>query len=276
MVNLKFLNTKKLANFIKNNGTVIVTIFVILIAGYFGYDYYVAQKELSEYRQDSDVLAIKEKNDLLKTLNKLVLLPTDEEPTIATVSDATKLHDQKFFVQAENGDKVVIYPKSQRAVLYRPSIKKIIESAPVSIGDLDGVGQPIKPGENIGVQESTPSNNVLGDQEEIEETVPAEPAKIAIYNGTLFIAGLANDVAAYIENELGEEMISIDILSNANEVYEETLIIDVTGRYPDAVGALKDLLSGKIEEKPQDVEYPDVDIVVVAGKDILENENIDL
>ena len=83
-------------------------------------------------------------------------------------------------------------------------------------------------------------------------------------------------MAIYIEDEIGETDISIDILSNAEEVYEETLIIDVTGRYPDMVAKLKDLLSGTIEEKPLDVEFPDVDIVVIAGKDILENENIDL
>jgi len=60
-------------------------------------------------------------------------LPKDEEPTIATVLDKEKLKDQLFFAKAENGDKVIIYSKNQKAILYRPSINKIIDVAPISI-----------------------------------------------------------------------------------------------------------------------------------------------
>jgi len=103
-----------------------------------------------------------------------------------------------------------------------------------------------------------------------------EPAKIAIYNGTLYIAGLANDVAYYIEDKLGEDKISVDIISNADDIYDETIIIDVSGKYTETVKDLQNVLSAKIEDKPEDVNYPDVDIIIIAGKDITENENIEL
>jgi hypothetical protein len=53
----------------------------------------------------------------------------NETPTIASISDASKLRDQQFFVKAMNDDKVLIFTKAQKAILYRPSTNKIIEVA---------------------------------------------------------------------------------------------------------------------------------------------------
>jgi hypothetical protein len=54
---------------------------------------------------------------------------------VATVSDASKLQSQQFFAKAQNGDKVLIFTNAKRAVLYRPSTNKVIEYAPVNIGN---------------------------------------------------------------------------------------------------------------------------------------------
>lgn len=70
--------------------------------------------------------------DLLAALGKLVVLPNDEEPTIATVTDLTELQKQEFFRQAKVGDKVIIYPKAGKAILYSPSTNKIVEMAPIN------------------------------------------------------------------------------------------------------------------------------------------------
>ena len=68
--------------------------------------------------------------DILGKVSKLYLIPDGEEPTIATVSDPSVLKGQSFFNLAEKGDKVLIFTKASKAVLYRPSIDKIIEIAP--------------------------------------------------------------------------------------------------------------------------------------------------
>ncbi|MBP7007111.1 MAG: hypothetical protein KBB16_03570 [Candidatus Pacebacteria bacterium] len=52
-----------------------------------------------------------------------------ESPTIASISDASKLRGQAFFAKAQNGDKVLIFNAAQKAVLYRPATNKIIEVA---------------------------------------------------------------------------------------------------------------------------------------------------
>ncbi|HEX3099746.1 MAG TPA: hypothetical protein VHQ41_02115 [Patescibacteria group bacterium] len=80
---------------------------------------------------------------LVQQVGKLIILPTDEDPTIATVSDLNKLKDQPFFTKAQVGDKVLIYSKAKKAILYRPSSNQIIELAPLNT---DGnAGTPTTP-----------------------------------------------------------------------------------------------------------------------------------
>lgn len=79
-------------------------------------------------KPDERVLAANDVNNMLDDLAKLMALP-NEKPTVATVSDIEKLKDQEFFTKAKNGDKVFIFPKAQKAILYRPSTKKLIEVA---------------------------------------------------------------------------------------------------------------------------------------------------
>jgi hypothetical protein len=76
---------------------------------------------------------------LIDKVNELIDLPPEESPTIATVSDHTKLTDYSFFDDAENGDKVLIYTQSQKAIIYRPSTHRIVNSAPVSFEEIDPI-----------------------------------------------------------------------------------------------------------------------------------------
>jgi hypothetical protein len=95
-----------------------------------GYGYIHTKHQLDKLSNPST--ASKESTQqLVVKVGKLVELPSGETPTTATVSDASKLKNQEFFAQAQNGDKVLIYSKSKRAVLYRPSSNKIIEYAAV-------------------------------------------------------------------------------------------------------------------------------------------------
>ena len=63
---------------------------------------------------------------IIRDLKKEIKLPADEEPIFATVAQKEQLQKQNFFRKSQNGDKVLLYPKHQRVILYRPSTKKII------------------------------------------------------------------------------------------------------------------------------------------------------
>jgi hypothetical protein len=86
------------------------------------------QSRRNNSNANADVLAETQANEIIKKVGALMELP-NEEPTVATVSDVSKLSDQQFFAKAQNGDKVIIFPNAQKAILYRPSTDKIIEIA---------------------------------------------------------------------------------------------------------------------------------------------------
>ncbi|HET7098669.1 MAG TPA: hypothetical protein VFI61_00305 [Patescibacteria group bacterium] len=76
-----------------------------------------------------------EANKLVAEVGLLIALPEGEKPTVATVSDIDKVKDQPFFKNAKNGDKVLIYTNAKKAILYRPSEKRIIEVGAVNINN---------------------------------------------------------------------------------------------------------------------------------------------
>jgi len=57
---------------------------------------------------------------------KLVLLPSGQVPTVAIIKDASELRNQSFFANAQDGDYVLVYSQAKKAILYRPSINRVI------------------------------------------------------------------------------------------------------------------------------------------------------
>ena len=116
--------------------SIVVATVLILIGGlaYVIKDRNDLKNEVSKLSQTKQVDPNQEAKDLSAEVGRLIEVPTDEVPTIATVIDADKVKNQPFFTKAVNGDKVLLYSKSGKAILYRPSTKKIIEVAPINIG----------------------------------------------------------------------------------------------------------------------------------------------
>jgi hypothetical protein len=112
----------------------IVFLFLVFLVVYF----------LIAYRGDQanpDAALQKETKVLTDRIGKFMELPVDEQPTLATVTDQEKLKGQDFFTHAQNGDKLLVYPKARKAILYRPSTKKIVEVSNLISGE-DNQGQP--------------------------------------------------------------------------------------------------------------------------------------
>ncbi len=75
-----------------------------------------------------------ETQQLVDRLGKFMELPSNETPTLATVSDVESLKAQVFFKNAQNSDQVLLYAEAGKAILYRPSTQKIIEVATINTG----------------------------------------------------------------------------------------------------------------------------------------------
>ena len=125
-------------------------VILALIAGgaWLAYDYSQLKKENDKLSNPSEAAKVATAQ-LVAEVGALTNLPSGETPTVATVSDASKLKNQAFFANAQNGDKVLIYTQAKRAILYRPSTGKIIEIAPINLGNSNSSNSSSEPaGEN--------------------------------------------------------------------------------------------------------------------------------
>lgn len=158
-------NTKKRLPKIKKMWLIVLIVLILaLVPGYYFYNQY--QKAQQQLGQGSDA----ETASLVKKVGKLIELPISETPTIATVSDKTKLTGQQFFANAQNGDKVLIYSQAKKAILYRPSTNKIIEVAPINLA----------PSPSVSPSEINPSVSPVEDQVQVSPTLSPSPTSIPI------------------------------------------------------------------------------------------------
>lgn len=109
-------------------------VVLVVLTGFMVYKYVHSQNDVKRLSNPVES-AREETRQLVAKVGRLVEIPTNETPTIATVNDASKLKDQAFYAKAQNGDKVLIFSQAKRAILYRPSMDKIIELAPINIGN---------------------------------------------------------------------------------------------------------------------------------------------
>ena len=108
-------------------------LIVALLGAYGTYYFYKQYQETRKLIKNPIEIGRAEDKQIISDVGKLLVLPKDETPTIVTVVDKSKLKNQKFFDKSENGDKVLIFLKTRKAILYRPSSNKIVDVAGVTI-----------------------------------------------------------------------------------------------------------------------------------------------
>ncbi len=107
----------------------ILAVAVVAGISWLAYGYMTTRSQLAKLNSNSGG---SEMQQIVNDISRYMVLP-DERPTLATVNDAAKLKGQEFFKNAQDGDKVLIFSQSGRALLYRPSMKKIIEYSKVDL-----------------------------------------------------------------------------------------------------------------------------------------------
>ncbi len=232
------LTTKLPANkrkqLVKTLIIIIVIVFIALISagGYYFWKYQSLKKQVA----NSPLANQEEAKKLATDVGKLVAVPTDEVPSIATVTDITKLKDQPFFKDAKNGNKVLIYTKAKKAYLYDPTNRKVINIGPLNIGP------------QAGTTTGTSTN-----------------PNIAIRNGT-DITGLA----AKAESEIQSVSSGASIISKeqAKKKYDKTIIVVLNNDLKGVGDALARFYNTAIVDLPADEVKPQgADILVILGKD---------
>lgn len=126
----------------ENNSKIFLVVLAVLVLVFGGTTVYF-YRQTSKLKQDPQKAAQESTQELVGKISKLIVLPEGETPTVATVTDPEKLRqEQPFFAKASMGDKVLIYTGARKAYMYNPTTNKIIEVAPVNIGN--PTAQPAK------------------------------------------------------------------------------------------------------------------------------------
>ena len=114
-----------------------LSVALIVVSGLAGYFWYQNKNntKLGQFDSETQAGAQTEAEKLVIEIGRLLVLPTDEQPTVATVTDLEALKGQPFFLNAKIGYKVLIYTKAKKAILYDPQARKIVEVAPINLGN---------------------------------------------------------------------------------------------------------------------------------------------
>ncbi len=232
------------------------------MAAYFHAEYKkVTQTKSPEAELESVVAAVSEHFEL----------PQGETPTLATVTDQEKLSGQAFFASAQNGDKVLLYQEGKKAILYRPSTGKIVNVAPIGTQAPTQTEQEAAPApvdsETVAGTETT-NEDAPAEETAPEAVVPAEPARVALYNGTKKV-GLTG---TYEKELLSDDATSYGVVLKESAVktdYEKSVVVDLSGKQSVRAAQIAEKLGVSVEALPEGETAPDADVLVILGADRL-------
>jgi hypothetical protein len=272
------MNLKEKIDFIAEKPQLLViigiAITVILFAVFGIYQYKKLEGQFSALKAGSETktssqITQSEQQVLLEKVGKLILLPKDEEPTIASVTDPAKLKDQPFFANAATGDRVIIYTNARKAILYRPSTNILVEVAPVNVGTGSGAlasNSPViatnTPPKPSGKPSSTPTPS------------PIPYIYIALYNGT-DTSGLAKSA----EKDLKTKMPNARVIVREFAVkrnYTRTQVIDISGNKPAEAVSIAKMFNGDVVNMPKGEIIPSptpgttgAQVIIILGTDYI-------
>lgn len=190
-------------------------------------------------KKDPQMFAKEEIKQLTDQLSKLVVLPTDEDPVVATVTDKEKLKDQPVFAKAENGDKIVIYAKAQKAYIYRPSKNVLVDVVPVNIGN-----------QQIGITGVNEKN----------------PLRLVLVNGSKNV-GIAGELEKRIKDKNIPGVQVVNKATAKSDNYTKTLVLDVSGKMGKQAAEMAQLVSGEVASESGEINAKNADLMIIIGND---------
>lgn len=225
-------------------GIILLLALVAIVSPVLSFYFYDKYRKPSQVIQNTTINQ-SEADGIVASVRKLMDLPS-EEPTVATVSDIERLKTQPFFRRAQNGDKVIIYQSLSKAILYRPSINKIIDVATMNVSTSP------KP------SSLTPSPTKTAQKDSTIDVV--------IWNGTTTL-GITKSSEDSLK-AVADIVVTVDEDGSSKRNYEKTIVINTGDVAKDKVSEIASKLDGSVASMPQgEKASEDVDIIVILGRD---------
>lgn len=87
---------------------------------------------LTEEEQQEEI------DELLREVSEHILLPEGETPLVATITDAESLiAEQPFYTGVQDGDRLIIYTETLKAIIYSPERGIIVNVGPIQLPQID-------------------------------------------------------------------------------------------------------------------------------------------
>lgn len=216
----------------------VIVMFAVGISAFFFYQYSKTKLELSTIKDNPQLFQQQANAEVIESVNKLIRLPTDEQPTVVTIFDLEQLADQPFFSGAKEGDKVLIYNQAKKAVLYDPVDNIIVEVAPL----------------------------ILEEDAQVQDANEETPLAIVILNGTQ-----VSGVTTGVESILDTSDIDLEVVvsgSAQSREYGVTTVSAVSDKGGEYAGTIASFISAQVASIPDGEVVPDnTDLVIIVGND---------
>lgn len=158
----------------------------------------------------ADAKAKQEVADVVSAVSKHILVPQDDTPVLARVTDAAKLAgEQPFFAHTANGDELLLFPKSAQAILYSPSRDLIVNVGPIQYDNNQ--------------QQQVPAASQQPSQPQSPVPAATSTVSVEVRNGS-GKSGLAAAIAGRISALPGMSVASATDVARTN--YAKTIIVD--------------------------------------------------
>lgn len=196
--------------------------------------------------QTPEAKAAKELAAAVSGVSDLMILPEGDQPVLATITDAKALiAQQTFFAGSVNGDKLLLFPKNMKAVIWSPSRNKIVNAGPI--------------------EQTTNSKQLTTDN--VQQATVAAPSvlSVEIRNGTSK-SGLATKTAEKIGSQAGYSVVKV--ASASKKDYAKTVVF--SSAKDDSKKQMASALAGElggdiIQTIPNSEKGTDADILVILG-----------
>lgn len=197
--------------------------------------------------------AQKELAAAVAAVGQLMMLPEGDEPVLAIVTDAEALIAQQlFFSGAINGDQLLLFPRSLKAVIYSPSRDKIINAGPIE-------QQPPAVVDKFQVPSSKSQINSNDQTQNIQNTLTVE-----VRNGT-GRSGLAAQVAENLK-AAGFDVVVVADAKDKN--YAKTILAMNTKSAEKkklATSLVAQLEAELMDKIPEGEKNTDADALIIIG-----------